>query len=270
MFPGGAAREAKVALSRTAADEMPRQFGPRSRAPCARIDASNDCWRSSPSEPTSAKPAEITQTARTPVSRTRIHRLEDRGRRETDDRELDGIGDVRDGAVSPDACDRLAVAIHGVCGTHVLALEDVAEELASDRAPARRGAEHRDGLRLEERTERRDDRGVITFLDERCIPDGGGDRERHLDLTAGKSSRHFEAHAFEDFDHRSVVRHHLADETFDSARGSARGELFDQPRPDAAPLVGIRNGESHFRGQRIAKANVVGECDDSFLTCFDH
>ena len=70
MLPGGAEREANVALSLTAAEEMPRQLGPSSRAPCARTSASSASWRSSPSGPTSANPAEMTQTARTPASRT--------------------------------------------------------------------------------------------------------------------------------------------------------------------------------------------------------
>ena len=193
-----------------------------------------------------------------------LDRLEDCGRRKTDDGEIYGVGDVSDGAVSPNACDRLAVAIHGVCGTHVLALEDVAEELASDRAPARRGAEHRDGLRLEERTERRDDRSVITFLDERCITDGGSDRERHLDLAAAESSRHFEAHAFEDLDHRGVVRHHFADETFDSvswrrARRAARpvasrcrvpGRHPQRRKPP--PRSADREDERSWRARRLA------------------
>jgi hypothetical protein len=39
MFPETGARGAKVAFSRTAADEIPRQFGPSSRAPCARTRA---------------------------------------------------------------------------------------------------------------------------------------------------------------------------------------------------------------------------------------
>src|SRR5262245_156063 len=58
MLPAGAERAAKVALSPTAADEIPRQFGPRSRAPCARIIPSSPAWRSTPSAPISANPAD--------------------------------------------------------------------------------------------------------------------------------------------------------------------------------------------------------------------
>ena len=82
MFPGGAAREANVALSRTAADEMPRQFGPRSRAPCARIDASNDTLAFL------AFGADLREAGRDDADRPNarvedgLHRLEDCGRRE--------------------------------------------------------------------------------------------------------------------------------------------------------------------------------------------
>ena len=203
MFPGGAAREANVALSRTAADEMPRQLGPQESGSvranrCEQGPLAFLAFRADLREPR----GDHTDSPN-PRIEDGLDRLEDCQRR-TDDGEIYGVGDVSDGAVSPNACDRLAVPIHGVCGTHVLALEDVAEELASDRAPARRGAEHRDGLRLEERTERRDDRSVITFLDERCVTDGGSDRERHLDLPPPPSSRHFEAHSFEDLDHAAL------------------------------------------------------------------
>ena len=67
MRPVGNARGAKVALSPTAVEAMPRQFGPTSRAPCARIMASSCSWRSRPSGPISAKPAEITQSAFVPL-----------------------------------------------------------------------------------------------------------------------------------------------------------------------------------------------------------
>ena len=68
IFPAGNARGANVALSRTAADAMPRQLGPTRRAPCSRMSAISCSWRMRPSAPISAKPAEITQTARTPAS----------------------------------------------------------------------------------------------------------------------------------------------------------------------------------------------------------
>ena len=68
MFPAGNARGAKVAFSRTFADAIPRQFGPTRRAPCSRTSAISCSCRIRPSAPISAKPAEMTQIARTPAS----------------------------------------------------------------------------------------------------------------------------------------------------------------------------------------------------------
>ena len=69
-----ARREGRVQLRLEEA--MPRQFGPTSRAPCARTSASSCSWRSRPSAPISAKPAEITQSARTPFAQRLLRRLE--------------------------------------------------------------------------------------------------------------------------------------------------------------------------------------------------
>ena len=65
--PAGNARGANVAFMPTAEDAIPRQFGPTSRAPWARTRVSSCSWRSTPSGPVSAKPAEMTQSARVPV-----------------------------------------------------------------------------------------------------------------------------------------------------------------------------------------------------------
>ena len=66
--PAGSARGAKVAFSFGFEEAIPRQFGPSSRAPCARTSASSCSCRSRPSAPVSANPEEITQSARTPFA----------------------------------------------------------------------------------------------------------------------------------------------------------------------------------------------------------
>ena len=66
MLPAGKLCGANVAFSPGPAEKMPRQFGPISRAPCARTLASSCSWRRTPSAPVSAKPAEITQSALVP------------------------------------------------------------------------------------------------------------------------------------------------------------------------------------------------------------
>jgi hypothetical protein len=61
---------ANVALSRTpgAVLRTPRQFGPTIRIPAARQTSTSSCWRAAPSDPASAKPEEITTSARAPTA----------------------------------------------------------------------------------------------------------------------------------------------------------------------------------------------------------
>ena len=68
MLPAGKLCGAKVAFRPGPAEKIPRQFGPISRAPCARTLASSCSWRRTPSMPVSANPAEITQRARVPFA----------------------------------------------------------------------------------------------------------------------------------------------------------------------------------------------------------
>ena len=144
MRPGGSARGANVALRPSAGTAMPRQFGPTSRAPCARTSASSCSWRSTPSEPISAKPAEMTQSARTPCRSTCLGRLEHERAGNADDREVDRVGDLLDRAVGANARDRFARAVDRIGGAGEVRRENVAEELAADRAAALRGADHGD------------------------------------------------------------------------------------------------------------------------------
>ena len=68
--PGRAGVGAKVALSPTvgAVFSTPRQLGPITRIPDCRQMASSSRWRSAPASPVSAKPEEMTSSARTPAA----------------------------------------------------------------------------------------------------------------------------------------------------------------------------------------------------------
>ena len=57
----------------------------------------------------------------------RFDRLEHHRRRDTDDGEIDRIGNVGDGAVATHPCDGLAVAVDGVRRARELAVQDVAK-----------------------------------------------------------------------------------------------------------------------------------------------
>ena len=200
----------------------------------------------------------------------RFHRLEHHRRRDTDDGEIDRIGNVGDGAVATYPCDGLAVAVDGVRRARELAVQDVAKELPADRAAAGRGAEDGDRLRLEERAQRRDHGRVVACLDARGVVGRRGNGKRQLHLAAREKPRNLEAGAFEDVDHRRVVRHDLGDEALDPLAGRPSRELLEKPRADAASLVVVGDREGHLRAQRIPKAHVVRESDDPAFTGLDH
>ena len=78
-----------------------------------------------------------------------------RARRHRDHRQVDAVPDLADRAVAANTRDGLALAIDRVDDAAEVALEDVAKELAADRAPARRCADDSHAHRLEERAQRR-------------------------------------------------------------------------------------------------------------------
>ena len=96
MLPAGAERAAKVAFRLGPATASPRQFGPISRAPCARTAARSCSCRLTPSLPISANPAEMTTRARTPLAERLARGSEHRRARERDHREIDGVRDLVD------------------------------------------------------------------------------------------------------------------------------------------------------------------------------
>ena len=78
-----------------------------------------------------------------PASSAESTELQNCGRRDTDNREIDGVGYIEDRAVSANAGYRITVSVHRVGGPDELARQNVAEELAADGAPARRRVRRR-------------------------------------------------------------------------------------------------------------------------------
>ena len=260
--PGGSARGPKVAFSDGAATAMPRQFGPTRRPPCARTSASSCSWRSRPSSPISAKPAEITQSARTPGSERGLGRVQHVRARKADDGEVDGLGKLLDRGVGAHAGHGLAAAVHRVRGALELAGEDVPEDDAADRLAPCRGADHGDAGGREERAERGDDAEVVSLVDVTEVRLGRLDRERDLERPAVERARDAEARVLEDPHHRRVVGHHLGDEALDPDRGRALRELLEHARADAAPLLVVGDRERDLRGRRVAEPRIARQRDD--------
>ena len=113
--------------------------------------------------------------------------------------------------------------------------------------------------RLEERSQRRGDGGVIALGDALAVALGRDDRELHLDLAAFELARELESRGRKDAEHVAVVREDACHEALDAdLRGTGR-ELLEQPSADAATLVLVRDGERRLGCRRVAKPHVVGD-----------
>ena len=262
ILPAGSARGAKVAFRPWPGTAMPRQFGPTSRAPCARTSASSCSCRSR------ALGAHLGEARRDDAQRRNAARerrrrgVEHLLAREADDGEVDRIGDLLDRAVRVHAGHRLAAQVHRVGRAGEVGGEDVAEQLAADRAAPTRGADHRDRLRLEERSQRRDHGSVVALLDARLELDGRDDREAHLDLLGVALPDDLEAGVGEDAEGSRVRRQDIGPESRDPALARPPCELLEQPHPDAAPLLRVRDRERHVGRIAAFDDDVVRHRDD--------
>ena len=269
MLPAGAERAAKVAFRLGPATATPRQLGPISRAPCERTSASSCSCRSSPSLPIFGEAGRDHDERADALAQRLLGRAENRRARKRDHGQVDRVGDLLDRLVAANAGDRLAVAVHGVGGAREVPGEDVAEELAADRAASLGGADDGDAPRLEEGSERRDDRLVVAGLDVLAVRLGRRDRELHLELAALELARQLEPGRLEHAQHGAVIRQHVGDEALDPDLGGSRRQLLEQPRPDPAALVLVGDGEGRLGELRVAQPDVVGDGDDALSLVVD-
>ena len=163
---------------------MPRQFGPISRAPCARTSASS-CLLAARALGAGLREAGGDHAQRlAPLRERRLGRVEHRVAGKADDGEVDLARDVRDRRVRPDAGDRLAAtSVDRVRGAG-----EVARRGCSGRARRRSTRAGRDApmtatvLGSKNGRERRGHRDVVALVD---APRGSSsrrrDREPHLD-----------------------------------------------------------------------------------------
>ena len=184
---------------------------------------------------------------------------------QTDDREVDSIFDLTNRRVRADAGDRLPFEVDGKRGADEIGFEDVAEELAADRAAPPRGADHHDRGGGEERAQRGDDGGVVTFLHTRGQGAGRGEREAKLDLAALPRAHQLEPGVGEHRQSCCVRRHHLGDEPIDAGVARPAGELLEQAGADPAALLGVVDGERHLGSRAPADTCVAPHRDDPLL-----
>ena len=229
------------------ATAIPRQLGPISRAPCARTSASSRSWRSAPSLPTSAKPAEMTTQCADALAERLLGRLQHGVGGQRDDREIDVVRDLLDRGVPPHARDRLAVPVHGVGRAG-----EVAGRGCSGRARLRSSPAA--GKRRCTATLRGSKNGrseAVTAVwsrsstrSRKCSVGAIGNCD--LDLAAFQLASELEPGRLEDAEHVSVVREHLGDEAFDA----------DAP-PRALPAARAAACRCRVAGASSATANAA-------------
>jgi hypothetical protein len=88
-----------------------------------------------------------------PVSERRFAPLEDEPTGEADDGKVDRVGNLLDRLVPLETRNRLSLAVHRIGPTVKAAGDDVAKEVAADRAGAGRRAQHGHALGLKEGSE---------------------------------------------------------------------------------------------------------------------
>ena len=189
--------------------------------------------------------------------------IDDVRRRQADDGEVDGLGELVDRGVGAHSCDRLAASVHGIRRALVVAGEDVPEQDPADRLAPRRCADDRDACRCEERTKRRHDSQVVALVDVAEIRLGGLDRECDFEGAAVELARDAEAGVLEDPEHRRVVRHHLGDEPLDAGCGRALRQLLEHARADPTTLVLVGHSKRDLRSGRVAEPRIACERDDA-------
>ena len=106
--------EGRVQPTSGAVLRTPRQLGPTSRMPGGAADASSSRWRRAPSAPASAKPAESTTSARTPLRRALARDVEHGPRGTAMTARSTGPGDVEHRAVQRPAGERAAAPVDEV------------------------------------------------------------------------------------------------------------------------------------------------------------
>ncbi len=190
-------------------------------------------------------------------------RVEHQLPRQADDREVHRLSDLPHRAVTVDAGDGVSVPVHRVDGAGEVADEDVAEELAADRAAALRRTDHGDGARPEERLERGAHRDVVAFGDVLAIRVRGRDREADFELAAFAGAGYREAGVAEHAEHPIVVVQHLRDELLDPRLRRTRRKLFQQARSDSTPLEVVADRERDLGDARVTQPDPVRDGHDS-------
>ena len=180
-----------------------------------------------------------------------------RGGRHTDDRQVDGLGQVGHALHRRYACDRLARPVDRDGSAGESARDDVAEHRAADRPFTRRCPDHGHGPRPQEGLQRPVDGGVVAAVDRVLETVARRDPQVDVDLPAFVSLLDVESGVGEHAQHGLVARHHLRDECLDALRGCGLRQLLDQARTHSQPLKLGCDGKGRLGPGRVAQTGVA-------------
>ena len=188
--------------------------------------------------------------------------------RKADDGKVDRVVDLLDRCVRAHAGDRLRLPVDRICGADEVRRQDVAEELAADRAaPRATRPRRRPTTGWKNGPQRVDDRDVVALVDAACVVARRRDREararsrrRHaLRVTSNPAS-------CEDRERRRVRRAgRLRRSVRSRADAQCSASCSSSRRPDAATLLVVGDGERHLGGVGVTDAGVAAESDDPVL-----
>ena len=183
-----------------------------------------------------------------------------------DHRQLDVVGDVDHGRVGAHAGDMGRRRVHGVDGPREVALEEVAEDLVSDRPPSPAGSDHRDRPGPQEPLDRSGRRRSFTVVHRALRRLRRLDREYDAHDAVGERGGILEAGRVEDITHSTVLRKRVGDEPRDAVGPGDHRKMLEQDRAQSPALVGIVDREGHLcLGTVTSRISVIARDRDHLV-----
>ncbi len=123
---------------------MPRQLGPMMRMPyCLAVSINSSC-KFAPSAPTSLKPAVMMTTESMPFLPALLHGADDEFRRDDDDGQVDGPGDIQHRLVRFESLNLIGFRIDRIDVALEFGVDQVVHDVVADFAGFSGGADHGD------------------------------------------------------------------------------------------------------------------------------
>ena len=169
-----------------------------------------------------------------------------RCRWDSDERQVDRRPDGADAGKGRQAIDRGRLGMNGVQPPWKSSPLQVGEQCCPHAIPTPRHPHHGDRTRVEKGRNTLGGGSALAFS-------AGGPhlwcvsrRERDMEDTSIESTLHGETARLKDLQHPIILAQHIGLEGVDPLPPGYRGQMFEEERPHAAPLMRIRDGKRHL------------------------